>query len=173
MGLFAKIFGNSKLKRPEDLTSEDIENMSDENIKQYFSEFPDFQDRVSLGVTLSLATRLLFPMNNSMIRDNDNNDRIASSPNYLKDPEYGLVPNKPVFFPGMICETFIVNNLYYKGKSVTQTTRYSMSVDGIAHPVDCYSFKYTDGSSSGDIPEVYVSYYTNVKNTQLPRGFSR
>lgn len=155
------------------LSPEDIEQISGKEIYRILAKYPEIYEKFSKEVKTAVMLKLLFSMKEICTQDQARNDAIASSQSYIDDPQYGLEPNKPAFFPGMFYEQLLMIDLKYNGFPVVITTRHPLTVDNIDNIVDCYSFKFLDDNINGKVPDIYVSFYTSVKLKKLPRGFTR
>ena len=90
---------------------------------------------------------------------------------HTSDPDYGLVPEKPVF-------TLLVDGAedYLNGlvsddnETLTWNRKGSMPVTGISGPVDIYVSYRKNGQQ---YKTLYVSIYGKANSTAIPKGFAR
>lgn len=115
-----------------------------------------------------VSSVLSFLANNAV--DNINaNSRITEK--HTSDPDYGLVPEKPVF-------TFLVDGAedYLNGlvsennEELTWSREGSMPVTGVSGPVDIYASRKKNGQPYNTL---YVSIYGKANSTAIPKGFAR
>ena len=85
----------------------------------------------------------------------------------VDDPEYGLVPSKPVFVCGFLQQRIYMDSLCASdGREITYSRRGSMQVEGISGPVDIYDLFYENGEK---YLTIFVCLY-GKKNSQTAPG---
>lgn len=90
---------------------------------------------------------------------------------FLDDPEYGLVPNKPIYTNGARGSDRYLSQLKtILGEPLSWNRSGSMSVDGIEGMVDIYDSSLPSGRS---YKTLYVNMYGSNNSTTIPRGFSK
>jgi len=88
---------------------------------------------------------------------------------HINDPNYGLVPNMPVFVNGFGNDHFFLSSLMTNsGEQITYKRLGSMGVDGINGPVDIYDISKIDGTKYG---QIFVCNYGRTKPTKAPKGY--
>ena len=102
-------------------------------------------------------------------RVNDNAQKNAEIENkFLNDPEYGLVPEKPVFVNGFGSDKEYLSHLYSdEGIKLNCVRVGSSNVEGISGPVDLYRLLLPDGT---DYLQIYVCNYGLSTKTNSPKG---
>lgn len=87
---------------------------------------------------------------------------------YLNDPEYGLVPEKPVFVNGFGMDKEYLSHLYSEDGTKLDFVRVGSSeVDGIAGPVDLYSLLLPDDT---EYLRLFVCNYGMTMKKVAPQG---
>ncbi|SFP32372.1 hypothetical protein SAMN02910344_01094 [Ruminobacter amylophilus] len=103
------------------------------------------------------------------------NDSILKK--HINEPDFGLVPEKPVFLEG-IAETsrFLDNLTTSDGTKVYGIRKDAAQISGIAGLVDCYVMYYKKKGiffrRSIRIGRIYVCEYCNETTWLAPRGYS-
>ena len=89
---------------------------------------------------------------------------------YQNDPDYGLVPEKPIFVNGFMGSHSYLSMLQTdKGELLRTERRGSTKAEGINGPVDIYdTFRVNDHSAYGTI---YICLYGNSNSNQAPKGY--
>ena len=88
---------------------------------------------------------------------------------HINDPNYGLVPDMPIYVNGFGNDRLFLNNLLTaSGEKVTYNRLGSTNVDGINGPVDIYVISKTDGSQYG---KIYICNYGTTMPTTAPTGY--
>lgn len=102
-------------------------------------------------------------------RVNDNAQKNAEIENkFLNDPEYGLVPEKPVFVNGFGSDKKYLSHLYTdEGAKLSFVRVGSAQVNDIAGPVDLYRLLLPDGT---DYLQIYVCNYGSSTKKNSPKG---
>lgn len=89
----------------------------------------------------------------------------------LDDPEYGLVPNKPVYTQGVNGSHKYLDGLKTSlGETLTWNRRGSMGVEGVNGMIDIYDSTLPNGKA---YKTVYVNMYGSSNSTKIPKGFKR
>lgn len=87
---------------------------------------------------------------------------------YLNDPEYGLVPEKPVFVNGFGMDKEYLSHLYAEDGTKLSFARVGSSeVNGIAGPVDLYSLLLPDDT---EYLRLFVCNYGSTMKRIVPKG---
>jgi hypothetical protein len=87
---------------------------------------------------------------------------------HINDPEYGLIPNKPIFTAGFPGERAYVDRLISSdGRSIKYQRVGSKEVDGLYGPVDIFRLCDSDGRET----TIYISLYANTTSEKAPAGF--
>ena len=87
---------------------------------------------------------------------------------YINDPEYGLVPEKPIYVNGFGSDKQYLSHLHTdEGVQLSFKRVASSEVSGIAGPVDLYQLLLPDGT---DYLRVFVCNYGSDVKTIAPRG---
>ena len=89
---------------------------------------------------------------------------------YQNDPDYGLVPEKPIFVNGFMGSHSYLSMLQTdKGELLRTERRGSTKAEGINGLVDIYdTFRVNDHSAYGTI---YICLYGNSTSNQAPKGY--
>jgi len=88
---------------------------------------------------------------------------------HIDDPEYGLVPEKPIFTAGIDEEyDFATRLISSDGRELEYERMGSRFSKGAATLIDIFSFTYADGSPKGS---VYLCMYSDKTSTKAPQGF--
>ena len=96
-----------------------------------------------------------------------NNDAIEDL--HINDPDYGLVPEKPVFVAGFLEDWKFLSSLTTENGSEVVCVRLgSMEVDGIEGPVDIYE---TTSKTGQALNKIYISNYGAKTSERAPAGF--
>lgn len=99
-----------------------------------------------------------------------NANRDATAHN-LDDPEYGIVPEKPIYVKGVDGEERYLQALRtYEGIPITWNRRGSMMADGIHGMIDIYDTYLPNGESHKTL---YLNMYSSTDSVQPPVGFYR
>lgn len=90
--------------------------------------------------------------------------------NNLVDPEYGLVPEKPIYTRGVIgSENYLRSLQTEQGESITWERRGCTSADGVDSLIDIYVISLL----SGETYEIlYIDMYGTENSTIAPKGFT-
>ena len=89
---------------------------------------------------------------------------------YLDDPQYGLVPDKPVFINGFGPHHIYLDALCTAdGIELKNHRRGSMQVEGIDGPVDVYDLYLPSGKK---YKTIYLCLYGNSNSTAAPLGLA-
>lgn len=89
----------------------------------------------------------------------------------LDDPEYGLVPNKPIYTQGVNGSHKYLDGLKTSlGEALTWNRRGSMGVEGINGMIDIYDSTLPSGKP---YKTVYVNMYGSANSNKIPKGFKR
>ena len=95
-----------------------------------------------------------------------------TQPNNESDPDFGLVPEKPIFTLALMSvtgEKEYLNHLYtISGEKIAYTRRGSMSVDGINGMIDIYETFLPNGQP---YKTIYTNMYGAKESTKAPDGF--
>lgn len=87
---------------------------------------------------------------------------------YVEDPEYGLVPDKPVFVRGFGQNRRYLDNVCCEdGRSLHYNRDFSMAVDGIEGNIDHYTLYLANGTV---YKEIYMSVYGSKNSEHTPQG---
>ena len=87
---------------------------------------------------------------------------------YINDPDYGLVPEKPVFVNGFGSDEGYLSHLAAADGSRIEFQRIgSLEIEGIAGPVDIYSLLSPDKK---EYMKIYMSVYGTGAYCRIPRG---
>ena len=89
---------------------------------------------------------------------------------YQNDPDYGLVPEKPIFVNGFMGSHSYLSMLQTdKGELLRTERRGSTKAEGINGLIDIYdTFRVNDHSAYGTI---YICLYGNSTSNQAPKGY--
>ncbi len=89
----------------------------------------------------------------------------------LDHPDYGLVPNMPIYTMGTFgSRRYLFGLTTAKGKIVLWERRGSTIVEGINGPVDIYDGTLKSGERYGTI---FINMYGSKISEHLPRGYMR
>lgn len=89
----------------------------------------------------------------------------------LDDPEYGLVPTKPIYTQGVNGSHKYLDGLKTSlGEMLTWNRRGSMGVKGINGMIDIYDSTLPSGRP---YKTVYVNMYGSANSSKIPKGFKR
>ena len=84
------------------------------------------------------------------------------------DPDYGLVPTKPIFVEGFGRNREYLDHLYSpNGEKIQYTRICALEVEGISGMVDCYSISLP---GKPDYMHLFLSVYGTTTSTKAPRG---
>lgn len=98
------------------------------------------------------------------------NNAQAETQNY-DDPEYGLVPNKPVYTQGVGGSKQYLSGLKSSlGEELAWNRRGSTSVAGVNGMIDIYDSTLPSGRP---YKTVYINMYGSSNSSKLPKGFRR
>ncbi len=87
---------------------------------------------------------------------------------YVNDPEYGLVPEKPVFVSGFGCDKEYLSHLYSaKDEKLSFERVGSSEVKGIAGPVDLYRLILPNGT---EYLRIFICNYGSSNQKFAPNG---
>ena len=87
---------------------------------------------------------------------------------YIDDPEYGLVPDKPVFAAGFIGARKYIDRLISTDGCFNRYERLgSREVEGVNGQVDCFKIFSSDGVET----TIYISFYASTTSEKAPAGF--
>lgn len=87
----------------------------------------------------------------------------------LDDPEYGLIPEKPIYVKGVAgSEEYLSNLRTVLGEIVTWERQGSLAVDNINGMVDIYEIILSSGKP---YKTIYLNMYGTQNSTKLPKGF--
>lgn len=90
---------------------------------------------------------------------------------HTSDPDYGLVPEKPVFtFLVDGAEAYLDGLVSEDNEELTWNREGSMPVTGVSGPVDIYASRKKKGQQ---YKTLYVSIYGKANSTTIPKGFAR
>lgn len=93
---------------------------------------------------------------------------VAIQDAFLEDPEYGLVPEKPVFVDGFGSDREYLGHLRtLDGQSLRYERHGSRPVEGISGPVDIYSLYRPDGS---EYMQIFLCVYGTRNTGHAPAG---
>lgn len=88
----------------------------------------------------------------------------------LDDPEYGLIPEKPVYVKGVEgSDKYLKSLRTVLGENITWERRGSISVDGINGMIDIYDISLHSGKA---YKTLYLNMYGTQDSTIAPKGFS-
>ena len=108
----------------------------------------------------------LILINQMMAGENQKNADLENQ--WLNDPNYGLVPGKPIFVKGFGPHREYLERLCTPdGEKLAYTRRGSMQVKGINGPVDVYDLNYPDGKK---YITIYQCVYGTHNSNTAPRG---
>ncbi len=94
---------------------------------------------------------------------------VACETDNLDDPEYGLVPEKPIYTNGVSGSKAYLNRLTTAlGEELSWERQGSMSVEGINGMIDVYEGYLPSGKR---YKTLYVNMYANANSTTAPKGF--
>lgn len=102
-------------------------------------------------------------------RVSDNAHKNAEIENsYLDDPEYGLVPEKPIFVDGFGSDKEYLSHLHAEDGTHLDFARVgSTVVEGVSGPVDLYRLILPDGA---DYLQIFVCNYGSSNKKIAPKG---
>lgn len=90
---------------------------------------------------------------------------------HTSDPDYGLVPEKPVFtFLVDGAEDYLSDLASEDNEELRWNREGSMPVTGVSGPVDIYTSRKKNGQP---YKTLYVSIYGKANSTTIPKGFAR
>lgn len=93
----------------------------------------------------------------------------AAQAENLNDPDYGLVPEKPVYVKGVAgSEEYLGNLRTLLGEMVTWERRGSLAVDKVNGMVDIYEIILPSGKL---YKTIYLNMYGTQNSTKTPKGF--
>lgn len=172
--LLVEVFSRSMIMEPDEI----VESLSTGNRHRDLSK-----ETLTACITESLGflyahdpakkQRLLFSIesermvNRSAAKNRDLEDC------HLEDPDYGLVPQKPVFVHGFGPHRKYLDRLLTSdGREISYDRRGSMIVDGIDGPVDIYDLSLPGGEK---YMTIYLCLYGSKNSDTAPKGlkFSR
>ena len=90
---------------------------------------------------------------------------------FTDDPEYGLVPEKPIYTAGVRgSEEYLSELTTVLGDRLTWERRGSLEVDGVNGIVDIYDSMLQSGRS---YKTLYLNMYSTSNSTKAPKGFKK
>lgn len=90
---------------------------------------------------------------------------------YLNDPEYGLVEDKPIYVHGIEGSEMYISKLKsILGEPLTWNRYGSISMEGINGMIDIYDSTLPSGRP---YKRIYINMYGAENSTQIPKGFSK
>ena len=98
-------------------------------------------------------------------------DNAQAETQNFDDPEYGLVPNKPVYTQGVGGTKQYLSGLKSSlGEKLAWNRRGSTSVSGVNGMIDIYDSTLPSGKP---YKTIYINMYGSGISTKLPKGFKR
>ena len=106
----------------------------------------------------------IFASNEAVTENND-----SALMQNLNDPEYGIIPIKPIYTHGVAGSKRYLSNLRTEaGEPITWKREMAICVDGVNGMVDIYSCFAPNGKLCGTL---YVNIYGSQNSTTAPAGF--
>ena len=128
----------------------------DDSLNEIYSHEPDLKAKADAVEAIQKSVQ-------------DNSKKNAEIENaYLDDPEYGLIPAKPVFVNGFGNDKEYLSHLHAEDGTKLSFTRVGSSeVEGIAGPVDLYRLLKPDGT---DYMRIFICNYGTSTKKIAPKG---
>ena len=90
---------------------------------------------------------------------------------FLDDPEYGLVPEKPIYTHGVAGSNEYLDNLCGpSGEKLIWSRTHTTTSPGITGIIDVYQGKLSTGAN---YKVLYINMYGTKNSSVIPRGFTR